>query len=433
VLKTLPDTRERTQQELTLQLAPGSPLLMIKGTTAQEVERAYTRALELCHQVGDGPQRFTAMVGLWRFYLNQARLRKAHELGEQCFSLAQRLQNPILLQEAHLMLGSTLLYLGELVTARVHLEEGIALYDPRQSRARAFTSGIDTGVGCLSRAAWTLWLLGYPDHAMTRVHEALTLARQSSHIYSLAFALHYTAMIRLYRREAQLGHELAEATIVLSHEHAFIECLAGGMFMQGWALSEQGWAEEGIVQLLQAQNTWRTLGTELGQAHVFVRLAEAYGNNGQAEEGLQALARALAGVHKNAERYYEAELYRLKGQLLLQRTIESDDTCAIPLETSTEAKAEYGGEKHASLLRTEAEICFRQALDVSRHQGAKSLELRAAMSLCRLWQQQGKRAEACQMLAEIYGWFTEGFDTPDLQEAKALLEELTGTGCKPRR
>jgi len=253
--------------------------------------------------------------------------------------------------------------------------------------------------------AWTLWMLGYAEQALTRSQEALSLARQLSHAYSLGFALHYAGVLRQSRREAQFVQEWAEATIALSREQGFVQWLEGGMFLRGWALAEQGLAQEGIEQLRESLASKRARGTELAQTHILFRLAEAYGKAGQAEEGLRVLAEALAAGHRDAERYFEAELYRLKGELLLQQTVRR----GVPVEPA---------------LLAEAEACFHQALDVARHQGAKSLELRAVMSLSRLWQQQGKRAAAHQMLAEIYGWFTEGFDTPDLQEAQALLTAL---------
>jgi predicted ATPase len=191
------------------------------------------------------------------------------------------------------------------------------------------------------------------------------------------------------------------------------------MITRGWALAEQGSTEEGIVQLRQGLATLGAMGADLGQTHMLVRLAEAYGRGGQTEEGLRVLGEALPAVHKNGERHYEAELYRLRGELLLQQVVERDAE-AIQIHTLTVAVRTA----HAPPLQTEAETCFRQAIDVAGHQCAKSLELRAVMSLSRLWQKQGRRAEARQMLAELYGWFTEGFDTPDLQEAKALLEAL---------
>lgn len=295
------------------------------------------------------------------------------------------------------MLGSTLLYLGELVSAVQHLEQGIALYNPRERRSLTFNAGTDPGVMCISRAGWTLWMLGYPEQALKRVHEALTLAQELSHPYSLAFALHYVAVLHQSRREVQLTQKWAEATIKLSSEQGFAYYLGAGMCMRGWALAEQGTAEEGIAQLHQGLTIWQGMGIGLAQTHMLFRLAEAYRKGGQVQEGLRVLAEALAAVHKNAERHCQAELYRLRGELILLQ--------AIPDEQ-------------------QAETSFHQALDFARYQYAKSLELRAVIGLTRQWQKQGKRAEASQMLAAVYAWFTEGFETPDLQEAKVLLEEL---------
>jgi len=420
VLKTLPETSERTRQELTLQLALGPPFLMIKGPTALEVEHAYTRAQDLCQQVGDSPQLFAVLVGLWRFYLNQAKFRTAHELGERCFTLAQRVQDPALLQEAHLMLGSTLFFLGELVSAISHLEQGIALYDSYRGRSLALNRGTDPGVICLSRASWTLWMLGYPDRALTRSHEALALAQQLSHAYTLGYALNYATLLHKWRREVRLVRELTETEIVLSREQGFVEYVAGGMIRRGWTLAEQGSAEEGIVQLREGLAMRRAMGTELGVPLFLAMLAEAYGKGEQPEAGLRILDEAFAEAHRNMERYHEAELLRLKGELLLQQGIGSGGARIAPMEALVTAV----GATHALSLQAEVETYFRQAISIARHQQAKSLELRAVMSLSRLWQQQGKREEAHQMLAGVYGWFTEGFDTPDLQEAKALLEDL---------
>jgi tetratricopeptide (TPR) repeat protein len=406
LLEALPDIPERVQQELALRLAMGSPLLILAGHTAPEVEYAYARAYELAQQIGDGPQRFSALIGLWRFYFSQSRLERAREVAEQCFTLAQRLQDVRLLQEAYMALGSTFLHLGEYVTARASLEQGIALYDPQQCRILAFSRGSDPGVACLARVAWTLWLLGYADQALARSREALALAKDMSHAYSLAFALHLAGVLHQCRREVQLVQEWAEAEMALSSAQGFPYWSEGGMIRRGWALVQQGAVEEGIEQLRQGLDAWLTRGNNLGKTHVLARLAEAYGEAGQTAEGLGVLAEALAAVHNNAEHLYEAELYRLKGELLLQsgvRGLKSEDY-------------------QARMAKVEA--CFRQALDIAHHQQAKALELRATMSLARLCQAQGKQEEACQMLTAIYSWFTEGFDTPDLQEAKALLAAL---------
>jgi tetratricopeptide (TPR) repeat protein len=404
VLKSLPETPERAQQELTLHLAMGSPLLMLKGHTAREVEHAYARAYELAQQVGDSPERFAALAGLWRFYVTRPRLGTARELAERCYTIAQHRQDQTLLLEACMMLGSTLFYLGELLLARTHLERGIVLDNPLQCRSLVFSRGVDPGVACLSGAAWTLWTLGYADQALVRSQEALTRARQLAHAYSLGYALHFAAMLHKWRREPQRVQEYSEAAIVLSREQGFPRWLGGGLIRRGWALAMQGAAsaEEGIRQLRQGLAIQTGAG-DLGLPNIFSMLAEAYRNVGRVDKGLCMLAKALAVAHHNAERHYEAELYRLKGELLLrQGTI---NPCM-----------------HKATLHTEAETCFHQALEVARRQHAKSLELRAAMSLSRLRQTQGKNAEARQMLAEIYAWFTEGFDTPDLQEAKTLLE-----------
>jgi predicted ATPase/DNA-binding winged helix-turn-helix (wHTH) protein len=395
VLKTLPATPERVQQELTLQLALGAPVAMIKGNSAPEVEHAYSRARELCQQIGDSPQLFSALIGLHRFYQDHGDLEMAYKLGEQLLTLALRLQDTSFLLQAHHALGKTSFHLGELSSALVHLEQGIALSDCQKHCSHAVRYGLDPDVACLSYAALALWFLGYPDKAARRIREALALAQQLSHAYTLSQALHIATLIHRWRREVQFVNELTDAVISLSSEQGFARGLGGGMINRGWALAAQGAAEEGIAQLRQGLAMWRTMEIEQGLPHYLALLAEVHGKIGQVEEGLTVLAEALAGMHKTGERYYEAELYRLKGKLLLSLKNQA-----------------------------EAEACFRRAIDIARHQHAKSLELRATMSLSRLWQEQGKRAEARQILARIYDWFTEGFDIPDLQEAKALLEAL---------
>jgi predicted ATPase len=242
-----------------------------------------------------------------------------------------------------------------------------------------------------------LWLQGYPDQARERSHNALTLSEELSHPFTRAFAAYLAASLHLFLQERQQAQEQGETVRTLETEHGFGSYSAQSTMMQGWALATQGRAAEGMAQLHEGLDTYRAKGTELNLPSSLARLAEAYHLQGQVEEGLTVLAEALALVDKNDERWWEAELHRLKGELLQQQAIPDV---------------------------FQAEICFQQALAVARHQQAKSLELRAAMSLSRLWQQQGKRAEAHQLLAEIYGWFTEGFDTTDLQEAKALLAEL---------
>jgi predicted ATPase len=397
VLTALPETAERIQYELVLQTTLGSVLMAIKGQGAPEVGQAYARARELCRQVGETPQLFPILCGLWRFYLVRAEYQTARELAEQCFSLAQPVDDAALLLQAHFALGVSLLWHGEVVPARAHLEQGIALYNLQEHRALAFRAGIDLGVWCLAHAAQALWLLGYPDQALRRSHEALLLAQEVSHPPSLAAVQFYVAFIHCYRREAPATQERAEAAMALANAQGLPQWLTVGRLLRGWALAMQGQAEEGIAQMRPSLAAWRAMGSGLAVSHYLVLLAEAYGRAGQAEEGLRLLAEALVHQDTTGEVYWAAEVYWLKGQLLLRQ--------AVPDEA-------------------QAETCLLQALDIARRQQTKSCGLRAATSLARLWQKHCKRDEARELLAPIYGWFTEGFDTADLQEAKALLKEL---------
>jgi predicted ATPase len=266
-------------------------------------------------------------------------------------------------------------------------------------------------------AAHALWHLGYPEQALKRSQAAVALAREVSHPYSLAYALGNAAWFHQLCREPCATQERAEATVALSTEQGFAYWSAYGTIMRGWALAEQGKGEEGIAQMRQGLSAWHDTGTELFRPFWLARLAEAYGKVGRAEEGLKVLAEVLTTVSKTGERFYEAELYRLKGELtLLAQSSVQRLASSVQTPQSTFRN-----------LQSEAEACFHKAIEIARHQGAKSLELRAVMSLSCLWQQQGKKKQARQMLAKSYGWFTEGFDTADLKEAKAQLEELAGT------
>jgi predicted ATPase len=396
LLPLLPDTPERTQHELALQTSCGAAFMATRGYAAAEVEQTYARARTLCRQVGEGPQLFPVLSGLIPFYLVRAGCTIAQELAEQFLRLAQSLHDPARLLEAQTALGIIWLKRGEFSLARAHLEQGIALYDPQQHHALAFAS-MNPGVFCWGFVAHVLWFLGYPDQAVKASREALTLARELSHPYSLSCALHFAAWLHAYRREARRTLKLADASILLSTEQGFAFLMAAATILRGWALAVQGHGEEGMAQIRQGMTAYRATGAELEWPYWLALLAEAYGKAGQAEEGLGRLDEALTTVYHTGEHWWEAELHRLKGDLVLQQ--------AIP-------------------YALQAEACFQQALDVACRQQAKSLELRSAMSLSRLWQHQGKHHKAHELLAPVYGWFTEGFDTVDLQEAKALLEEL---------
>lgn len=396
VLSGLPETRERTQHELGLQTTLGSALIAIKGYAAPEVEQAYTRARELCQQLGETPRLLQVLLGLQAFYLVRGKFETARELGEQSLALAMRIDNPARLTNIHYAMGLNLVHLGEFITARSHLEQGVMHYDPQHHHAHHSLQ--DPGVVCLAYGAWALWWLGYPDQALNRLHEALLLAQQLAHPFSLVFAHYCKALIHRERREAQAAYEQAQAAIALSTEQGFPFWGAGATILQGWALIEQGQREEGQTQMHQGLAAWRSTGAEIGLTYWSALLAEAYGSVEQSNEGLAMLAEAQAVGANTGERLYEAELYRIQGELLLRQSPENQDA---------------------------ADVSFRQAIAVARRQQAMSLTLRAVMSLTQLWQHQGKRAAAYDLLAPIYGWFKEGFDAAELRRAKKRLEELS--------
>lgn len=241
-------------------------------------------------------------------------------------------------------------------------------------------------------------MLGYQGQALAHIHEALTLAHELSHPFSLAFAQCWAAFVSQLRRDVAAVYEQAEAAVALSTAQGFPQWAAMGTSLRGWALAMQGQGEEGIAQVRQGLAAWRATGAALNVPYLCTVLAEVSDHLDYTADGLQALAEAHTLVEQHDERWWEAEIHRLWGVLLLRQP---------------------------GTPPAEAETCFQQALAVARRQEAKSLELRAAMSLSRLWQHQGKRDEARELLAPISGWFSEGFDTADLQEAKALLTEVS--------
>ena len=243
-----------------------------------------------------------------------------------------------------------------------------------------------------------LWFLGYPDQALQRIQDALALAQKLSHPYSLGFALYYFAWVHQQRGEPQGVQERVDTMVAWATEQGFTRWVLQGAVLQGWLLVQQGKGQEGLLEMRRGHG-----GSTREQSYEAALLAEAYGREGQTEEGLKVVTEELAWVNKMSRRFYEAELFRIKGYLVLSQEKKNPK----PIHGS------------------EAETCFRQGIEIARKQGAKSLELRAAMSLSRLWQKQGKKPEARRLLAEVYDWFTEGFNTADLKGAKALLDELS--------
>lgn len=400
LLMSLPDTPDRDRQELTLRMALGAPLTATKGYGAPELEQAFSRARELAPQVGEPTQLFQVLYGVWAYHQVRAELQAAREVAEQMLDLAQHQQDPSLRMPAHWALGNILYWMGEFLLAQQHLEQSMALYDRQYHHAHVLLYGQDQGVTCLSFQAWNLWHLGYPDQALKKSQEALALARKLAHPYSLVYAISWSAWVHLIRREWQKAQEQLEVKISLSAEQGFpFWVVVGNMFL-GCTLSHQGRMDEGIALMRHGLENWRMIGAEVARPLNLAQLAEAYKETGQTEEGLDVVAEALAAVEKTRDAHWEAELYRLKGELLLKNEGEKMEDEPSP------------------------EACFLRAIEIARRQSAKSLELRAVMSLSRLRQARGKKDEARQMLAEIYSWFTEGFDTLDLKEAAALLEEL---------
>jgi predicted ATPase/energy-coupling factor transporter ATP-binding protein EcfA2 len=397
LLETLPETPECTQQKVEMHIALGASLIATKGYASPEVEKTYVHAQHLCEHLDDPRQLFPVLRGLWNYYQVRAKYQTAHALAEQLLTLAQQTQDPAMLLAAHRALGSTLFYLGETALAHTHYTRGMALYDPQQHRALAFLYGEDTGVICHSLSAWALWFLGYPAQGLAQSQHAVTLAQQIDHPFSLGFTLSCAAIFHQFRREVCATQERAEAATLLAEEQGFPVWMAFGAILHGWALAQQGQAKGGIEQIIKGLRAYRATVAELARPYFLALLAEVHGILGEPEAGLTALAEALTLRDTTGERVWEPELYRLQGVLLLQQ--HSDN-------------------------QAEAETCFHHAMTIAHSQQAKSFELRAATSLARLWQSQGKRQEAHDLLAPVYHWFTEGFDTADLKDAKALLDAL---------
>jgi DNA-binding SARP family transcriptional activator/predicted ATPase len=398
LLEATSRTPARARQELDFLVALGVPVVLTRGHTAPEVERVYARARELSEHVGDTDQRFHVLMGLRRFYLYRGELGMAHGLGEQLLALAQGTRDPVQLSRAHMMHGETLQCLGEFAPARAHCEQGLALYDPSQRHSHVFLYGNDTGIGCRIVHSLSLWHLGHPDQAAQRGHELLALAQELSHPFTLVYALYFSAILHQLRGEVQIVRERTEAVVRMSKERDFALYLAWGTALRGWALAQQGEEEEGINQMLEGIAAWRAMGGTTLLPQLLASLAEIYRKAGELTEASGRLDEALELATTSGECCWEAELHRLKGDLMLTRGDE-----------------------------IQAEVCFERAIDVARRQGARSWELRAATSLCRLWRARGtlgKQKEARRLLTPVYDWFSEGFDTPDLEEAKALLDAL---------
>lgn len=399
VLEGGPDDAERRQRELDLQTALGPALMATKGFGSVEVAEVYARARQLCHQLGDTTQLFDVLRGLWEYYELRAEAGTGLELAREILQLAERAHDTTLLVIAHDVMQDTSLWLGDYAATRWHMQRALALYDPAQHRSLAFRhGGYDPAMACHAFGGHALWYLGYADQALAHHAESLRHARELAHPPTLVFALSHAAVLHQFRGEAPLARARADEALQLADEQGFEFWRAHATISRGWALAREGAADEGVALILEALAGYRATGAELERSLWVALLADGYGRAGRPHDGLAAIDEALVDADRTGVRFHEAELHRLKGELLLTLPAPSPEAAATS---------------------------FLQALALARRRNAKSLELRAAMSLSRLWARQGKREDARRLLSEIHGWFTEGLDTPDLEEAQALLDELT--------
>jgi predicted ATPase len=399
LLGTLSESSERDRQELPLQVRLAAALTITRGLSSPGAEQAYVRARYLSEQLGDAPELFRALFGLHELHFFRAEYETARELAEEMLRRARQTRDPAQLVVALWMTGAGSFYRGEFSRAREHLEEAIGLYDPQDYKAHEYRyTRVDPGIAVLGNASGVLWRLGYPDQASARIEEARTLARELADPFSQGCVHTYGNRLFLSCGEHQTTLEGAEAVMALANEHGFWQSLGlVGVLQRARALTRLGQLDEGIAGMRAIVDAMQASGTKADSSETLAALARALGDAGQVEEGLALLAEAQAFVASSGERSDEAEIHRVKGELLL----------ALPTPDPAQAEAS-----------------FREALGVARRQSARSLELRAATSLARLWQRQGRKEEARALLQPVTDWFTEGFDTADLKEAKALLEEL---------
>lgn len=386
---------ERQRRELGLQLALGQASIAAKGFAAAETGRAYGRARELCRELGDVPELFPALYGRFIVHFQRAELAVAHEAAQELLRLAEDRDDAAARVTGHRIVGSALYHLGKLAESRDHLEKGLTLYDPGRDRSSAFVYALDTSVVCSFWLVHVLFALGYPDQARARMKEALAYARELAHPYTLAYALSVACILHGRHRPGREARTDAETLTVLATEQGFPLPAAVGTVAAGWVLAHEGSSDEGTTLMQRGLADYTATGAQLWVPDLLALLAQGHVRAGRAGVGLDLLADALDRVGRTGGRWLEAELHRLRGELLL--AFPEPDQAA-------------------------AEVCFRHAVVVAREQGAKMWELRAATSLARLQCSQGRQAEAHDLLSLAYGWFTEGFHTPDLQEAKVLLD-----------
>ena len=389
---------QREAQELRIQLGLGLQLQATRGFAAADARQAYARARDLCVHTGDAAALFPALWGLWLYHKVRSELATARQMAGELYALAEQRQDPALKLQSHQAFAVTTLCLGEPAAAREHMECGAELYDPRQHPALTFQFGQDPGVACLAFGAVALWLLGFPEQALARSDQAVRLSHEQSQPSTQALALHFAAILHQCRREWRSALACAELTLAIAADHGLSFWHAGGQILRGWALAESGKADEGIVLLSDGIDGWSATGSVTYRPYYLGLLAESLARAGRVDDALRTIDEALALATQTSEGLFQAELHRRRGNLLLAMHREESE------------------EPH---LR--AEEAFREALSVARRQQAQSLALRAAIDLARHLPGRRRREEALPLLAEIYESLSEGFETHDLQQARALL------------
>lgn len=400
-LPKLPDAAARDQLEFAFQAWLGRVLAAEHSLSTPEVEQAYGRAHELSSRLADDRRLSPLLYSVGQFYAARAEYRTAREVAQRQLSLAEQAGERALRLSAQVGLGMVCLWLGEYTAAREHFEQSIALYQANKHRSLALRYGTNPKTTACSVAAWTVWYLGYPEQALSLNEQAQRMAHEATSPLELVWAVLCSAWLHQHRGEWQLVHEQASRGLSLATEHGLSFPSAVATVLQGWALARQGQAEDGVKQSHRGLTRAQKSGVGWGRPYLLGLLADACGLAGRTEEGVRVLGDALGIIRSTDERFCEPELYRLRGELLLA--------------------GENGGPHAAS---SEAEDCLLLAMKIARRQSAKSWELRAALSLSRLWQRQGKMQQAQQALASVYGWFSEGLDTPDAQDARAVLASL---------
>jgi class 3 adenylate cyclase/predicted ATPase len=398
LLAGLPASQSRARQELAFQLKLGGPLVATRGYAAPEILEVYGRARVLCEETGEAAALFDVLEGLWGYHYVKADLAMARDLGHQLLSLAEQQRDGTLFLRAHTALGCTTASQGQFTASREHLDQALAFHDPARHLVLTTAWGADPGVIALSYQSGNLWTLGYPDQGVTMAERALAVARPQPHSFSMAWALLTIAIDQVRRGAMREALEAAEALVMLAREQGFAQWLAQGMIFRGVALSWLRPPTEAIPLLREALVAREATGARVAQPSFASRLAAACLRAGEVDAGLAVVTGALRQVDETSDRGVESVLWRLQGELLLAQGPDDE---------------------------AEAEACLQRAVAIAQHQSARLLELGAATTLARFWQQRGKRAAARELLGPIYGWFTEGFDYPDLRGARALLDELS--------